>query len=490
MTPEEFERSAAQAAEFIAAYWSRLQNDPVSLPVLSDAKPGDVLSSLPYEPPARGAGDALLDELFGREELDKLLPGLTHWQHPNFYAYFPANISGPAVIGELLAAGLGVQGMLWATSPACTELEMRVLDWLAGMLGLPDAFTHASGTGGGVIQGTASEAVLTALVAARHRAVCWHRARGVKPHLTLYASNQAHSSVIKAAMIAGLADGPDDRAHVRLIDVDDQLRTRPDALACAMRDDVAAGRTPCFVCATLGTTASTAIDPLREIAAAVRAHAADVPPWLHVDAAHAGAACVCPEFRPMLNGVEHADSFCVNPHKWLLTNFDCDAFFVRDKRALIDSMSITPEYLRNTASDAGAVTDFRDWHVPLGRRFRALKLWLVIRWYGVEGLRQHIRSHVALAAMFESLVRSDDRFEILAPRTLNLVCFALRANDAASKSLLDRINASGRAYLSHAVLPLESGPRFALRMAVGSPNTREEHVRETWSLIQHLADGA
>jgi aromatic-L-amino-acid decarboxylase len=317
-----------------------------------------------------------------------------------------------------------------------------------------------------------------------------------RPEYTVYASTQAHSSIVKAAMIAGIADSAADTRHVRLIDVDDAYAMRTDLLEAALREDLAAGLVPCFVCANVGTTATTAMDPIGGIAAVLdRVFAAsDRPkPWLHVDAAHAGAAAVCPEFRGMLKGVEHADSFCFNPHKWLLTNFDCDCFYVKDRRPLIDALSITPDYLRNQASDSGAVIDYRDWQIPLGRRFRALKLWFVIRAFGVEGLQAHIRRTVGLASHFEALVRADDRFEIVAPRTVNLVCFRLRGSDELNRTLVDTINASGRAFLIHTVVPSrpvspgKPAKTLILRLAVGAPATEQAHIDAVWDQIKQTA---
>ncbi len=478
LSPDEFRALGHRAVDWIADYLRRVE----SLPVLSRAKPGEVAARLPLHPPERGLGppaDRSWKTVFA--DLDRIiLPGLTHWQSPNFYGFFPCNASGPGIIGEILSAGLNVNGMLWAASPAATELETRVMDWLAEMLDLPMAF-RSSGPGGGAIQGTASESTLIALIAARERVL------RLTPDadLVAYASEQAHSSVVKAAMIAGLARGPEDRSHLRLIETDRDFAMNPDALGAAIRADLAAGRTPVFVCATVGTTSSTAVDPVLRMADAMKAASgASRLPWLHVDAAHSGCACVCPEFRAMLAGVDRADSFCFNPHKWLLTNFDCDCFWTRDRAALISALSITPEYLRNAASEAGAVIDYRDWQIPLGRRFRALKLWLVIRHYGVEGLRAHIREHIRLAALLESLVASDSRFELVAPRTVNLVCFRRRGPDAPNRTLLEAVNRDGRAFLTHTVL----GGRFVLRMAVGGTSTRERHVRETWDLIRLTAD--
>lgn len=502
MHPPDFLAQLDALGRWLTDYWASLP----ARPVLSPARPGDLLAKLPEHPPQQPGGPGLWADI--RRDLDDLIvPGLTHWQHPRFFAYFPANISPPAILGELLSAGLGVQGMLWLTSPACTELETRVLDWLREMLDLPACFdsrpeVNAGSHGGGVIQGTASEATLSAMVAARDIARRRVKAPGApRPEFTVYASSQAHSSILKAAMIAGIAEGPDDTTHVRLIDVDDRYAIRPDLLEAALREDLARGLVPCFVCANVGTTATTAMDPIGEVAAVLDRVLPEARPWLHVDAAHAGSAAVCPEFRGMLAGLERADSFCFNPHKWLLTNFDLDCFYVRDRRPLVNSLSVTPEYLRNQASDSGQVIDYRDWQVPLGRRFRALKLWFVIRHYGVAGLQEHVRRTVALARLFESLVAGDPRFELAAPAPLNLVCFRLKGPDDLSKRLMDAVNASGRVFLTHAVVPRRpadpngspggspaSGAKtLILRMAVGAPATREADVREAWGLLQQTA---
>ena len=474
-------RQAAEAVELIARYWSSLD----SRPVRSAVKPGEIYDALPPSPPTTGLGEAGFSEALRTIE-GLFVPGLTHWQSPNFFAFFPANISTPAVLGELLSAGLGVQGMLWATSPACTEVESRVVDWLAQMLDLPEAFLTRSSNGGGVIQSTASEATLSALVAGRWRV---QRVLGDEERpLTIYASTQAHSSIIKAAMIAGLARHPEDSRHARFIPVGDDFSMDTVALRARVMADAASGMAPCFICASVGTTGSGACDTVAEIVAIAdecgRRHG--VRPWVHVDGAWLGSACICPEFSHLLRGIEGVDSFAFNPHKWMLTNFDCDCFFTRDRASLTASMSVTPEYLRNAASESGGVIDYRDWHVPLGRRFRALKLWLVIRHYGVEGLREYIRGHVAMAASFEQLVVSDGRFELCAPRSASLVCFALKdRDDRENKRLLDAVNATGRAYLTHTVLPATpSRPkRLVLRMAIGAATTTREHVRAAWETI-------
>jgi aromatic-L-amino-acid/L-tryptophan decarboxylase len=365
---------------------------------------------------------------------------------------------------------LGVQGMLWSTSPACTELETHVMDWLVGMLGLPEKFLSSS-TGGGVIQDTASSAALCALLAARERATNYvSNKKGCDGRLVAYVSTQTHSSLQKAAMIAGI--GVD---NLRPIEVDRNLALRPDALARQIETDRRAGLTPFFVCATVGTTSSNAMDPIAAIGEVCRRHNL----WLHVDAAMSGTAMLCPEFRPLQNGVELADSYNFNPHKWMFTNFDCNCFWVADRKALIQTLSILPEYLRNQATESGAVIDYRDWHIQLGRRFRSLKLWFVIRHYGVDGLQHHIRQHVQLAQQFAEWVRNDGRFELAAPAPLNLVCFRHKAGDAANQTIMDRLNRSGDLFLTHTKLHGE----LTLRLCVGQTNTQQRHVEKAWKRI-------
>ncbi len=466
MTPAEFRHYGRAVVDWIANYYEQIE----SLPVLSRVDPGHIRSTLPTHPPEYG--ETFEDIL--KDVTDLILPGLTHWQSPNFFAYFPANSSGPAILGDLISSGLGVQGMIWATSPACTELETHVLDWLVEMLDLPPKF-HSSSSGGGVIQDGASSASLCALLAARERATNFSgNEKGCDDRLVVYTSNQAHSSIEKAVKIAGIG-----RQNLRLIDVDDRFAMRPDLLARQIEKDQQANRLPCFVAATVGTTSSTAIDPLREIGDICQ----EKNIWLHVDAAMAGTAALCPEFRWILKGLDKADSYCFNPHKWMFTNFDCDCFYVADRNTLIQTLSILPEYLRNEATESGEVIDYRDWHIPLGRRFRSLKLWFVIRHYGVKGLRHHVRRHVELAQLFANWVKRDDRFELAVSPPLNLVCFRHRGGDDINQKIMERLNTSGDLFLTHTRM----NDRHTLRLCVGQTNTELRHVELAWQKIQAVA---
>ncbi len=466
MTPEQFRECGYAVIDWIADYYKDIE----TLPVLSQVKPGEIRQTLPLAPPSEGEAFAAI--LHDMKQV--ILPGVTHWQSPNFFAYFPANASGPAILGDLLSSALGVQGMLWATSPACTELETRVLDWLVPMLGLPEKFLSTT-NGGGVIQDTASSSSLCAMLAARERATnyCSNR-QGCGGGLVAYTSNQAHSSIEKAAMVAGIG-----LENLRLIEVDGQFAMRADSLAEQIRRDRQAGLIPFFVSATVGTTSSNALDPLPAIGAICRENNI----WFHVDAAMSGTAALCPEFRHIQDGLELADSYTFNPHKWMFTNFDCNCFYVADRKALIDTLSILPEYLRNQATESGTVFDYRDWHIPLGRRFRSLKLWFVVRHYGVEGLRFHVRRHVELAQQFLDWVKQDDRFEVAAPAPLNLVCFRHRGGDESNITLMNRLNASGDLYLTHTRLD----GKITLRFCVGQTNTTRRHVEDAWQRIQQGA---
>ncbi|MCU1286665.1 MAG: putative aromatic amino acid decarboxylase [Acidobacteriales bacterium] len=467
MPSEDFRKAAEQLTEWIIAYRDGIEKFPVKSQVL----PGEVAKSLPVHPPENGESfDQVLKDV---ERF--ILPGVTHWQSPNFFAYFPANASEPSLLGDMLSSALGIQGMLWETGPACTELEIVVLDWLAEMLDLPAQF-HSRNNGGGVIQDSASGATLCAILSARERATNFSaNENGVGQSLTAYTSAHAHSSIEKDIKIAGIG-----RKNLRLIEVADDFTMRADLLEKAIEQDKKDGKTPFFVCAAVGTTSTLAVDPVEEIGRICRKHNV----WLHVDAAMAGTAAICPEFRYIQRGVELADSFVFDAHKWLFTNFDCSCYYVADRAALTNALSITPEYLRNTATESGAVTDFREWHVPLGRRFRALKLWFVIRHYGVEGLRFHIRQHVELTKWLASEIKNDDRFELSAPQSLNLVCFRLKGTDEQNQQLMSALNKSGKMYLSHTKL----NGKFVLRLCVGQTKTERHHVEQAWEMIKAEAE--
>ncbi len=470
MSPEDFRRHGHAVVDWIADYLGGVETHPV----LSRVAPGSIRDALPTSPPTHAESvETMLADL---ERV--IMPGITHWQSPNFFAYFPCNASGPSILGEMLSAGLGIQGMLWATSPACTELETHVLDWLVEMLDLP-TFFRSDGEGGGVIQDTASSATLCALLAARDRATGWrsneHGLTGGPP-LVAYASTEAHSSMEKAMAIAGLG-----RANLRLVEVDERFAMRPQALAERIAADRADGRLPIFCCANIGSTSSTAIDPLGPIGEVCRREGM----WLHVDAAMCGTAALCPEFRWIHNGIEHADSYCFNPHKWMFVNFDCDCFWVRNRADLVRTLSVLPEYLRNEATASGKVVDYRDWQIPLGRRFRALKLWMTIRHYGVAGLQRAIRDHVSWARWFADRVRDDDRFELVVEPPASLVCFRLRSSDDANERMLAALNATGELMLSHTRLE----GRYTLRFSVGATLATKGHVERAWRAIESAATG-
>ncbi len=462
MDPVEFRTRAHQMVDWIADYLETVGQRRV----VPDVRPGAVRSALPAMPPERGEG---FDRIF--DDFERIIvPGLTHWQHPGWFGYFASNNSPPSVLAELLVAGLAVNGIAWQTSPAATELEQVALDWLRQLIGLPDGF-H------GVIQDTASTATLTAVLTARD--ATWARA-GRSPVLTFYASEEAHSSVFKAARLAGFT--PD---AIRRVPTDATFAMRPDALREMIAEDAAQGWVPACVVATVGTTSSTALDPLRAIGTVAR----DAGAFFHVDAAYGGAAAVAPEHRAMLDGVELADSFVVNPHKWLLTNFDCSAYYVRDPDLLMRSFAVLPEYLKTGADSE--VVNFRDWGIPLGRRFRALKLWFVLRSYGAEGLRALVREHVRLAALFAGWVDAEPNWERMAPAPLGLVCFRhVPAGmldgpelDAHNRRILEPMNASGEVFLTHTTLR----GQFTIRLAVGQRTTEERHVRRAWDLARSAA---
>ncbi len=449
-------------------------------PVRTHTQPGDTLAQLPAAPPTTGINPDDWTALLNTIDTT-IVDNLVHWQSPHFFAYFPCSSSMPAIVGELISAVLNVNGMLWSTSPAATELEMRMLDWCAQMFNLPTHFRFDAphSTGGGCIQSTASEAVLASLLSARRIQT---KKGNDRSKVTLYTSTQAHSSVVKAAMIAGLADTPDDHSRIRLIETDANLRMNPQLLASSIQADLDNGLIPTLVVATVGTTSTGAIDNLDQIGTVLDSFA-DHRPFFHVDAAWAGAACVCPEHQHILQGIHHADALCINPHKWLLTNFDCDLYWVRDRNALVDSMSITPEYLRNSATDSGAVIDYRDWHAPLGRRMRALKLWLVIQHFGTQGLQAHIRHHITLAQQFEHWVQSNPALEMPLPRTLGLVCFRIKGENTQTQRLIDQINDSGTVLISHALVNIDGQMTLLARVAIGATSVNTQHIETLCTTI-------
>lgn len=455
MSPALFREEGKKLIDWIADYYENIEK----YPVLSQIKPGGVIEKLPEHAPEQGEDfEGMLNDI---DQI--IMPGITHWQSPKFFAFFPSNSSFPSILADLLSSGLGVQGMIWATSPAATELETRVLDWLAEMMSLPESFKSTS-TGGGVIQDTASSAALTAVVAARERATSFMSNKmGVSGQMVAYVSSQTHSSLEKAIKIAGIGF-----ENIRLIDVDGKFSMRSDLLKLQIEIDRKAGFIPFLVCATIGTTSSNAMDPIREVGEICKSENI----WFHVDAAMSGSALICPEYQYLADGLELADSFCFNPHKWMFTNFDCDCFWVADRRHLINTFSILPEYLRNKATESGSVIDYRDWHIQLGRRFRSLKLWFVIRHYGVEGLRYHIRKHIEMAHDFAGWISDHPNFELVVNPTLNLVCFRINGTDDENLTIMNNINNSGEIYFTHTKL----AGRIVLRLSVGQTNTEEEHL--------------
>jgi len=467
MDAQEFRRVGQEILDLITEYLENIESRPVS----SGLQPGDVRRRLPEHPPLQPESfDAV------RRDIDDIiLPGLTHWQHPSFFAYFPGNSSYPSILAELLTAGLGVQGMSWTTSPACTEVETLMLDWMQELLDIPPKFRSTTATGGGVIQGSASEATLSSILAARWRATRGAvNSDGDTSRLVAYCTSQTHSSIEKGLRIAGI--GTD---NIRVVAHDGTFAMDPLALRAQIMADKAGGLTPFWVCSTHGTTSSGAFDPTDEIGRIARENGV----WLHVDGAMHGIAALVPEHRWVNRGLEFADSYCTNPHKWMGVNFDCDLFWTDDRQALLGALSILPEYLRSAAAESGAAIDYRDWQIPLGRRFRSLKLWFALRLDGVAVFQELIGRHVALTQELADLVATDPRFEVVAPHPLNLLCLRLRGDDAATDRLVEAANSSGTALFTRTVLD----GRSVLRFSVGSRTTTREHVLGAWGLLQGLA---
>ena len=454
---EAFRRNAHALVDWVADYLGGLGSRPVCEPV----EPGDVRAKLPERAPELPEPvEAVL------ADLDRVVvPGLTHWQHPGWFAYFPAQSSPPAILGELAAAGLGVQGMLWSTSPALTEIESHVLDWLVDLLGVPQEW-KTTGPGGGVLQSGASASTHTALVVAREQ--CRQRTRAAAEQMVAYTSSHAHSSIEKGARMAGFG-------YTRLLETDREFAARPEALTAAIAADRRSGLAPAFVCSAVGTTGTTGVDPVRRFGEIARAEHM----WHHVDAAYAGSAMICEEFRHHQDGLELVDSYTFNPHKWMATNLDCSVMWVADRQPLIEALSVLPPYLRNEASESGQVIDYRDWHGPLGRPFRSLKLWFVLRCFGAEGLRRMIRTHVGWARDLARRIDAHPRLTTIAPTSFALVSFVHVDGNEATDALTDRVNGDGRFYITASEA---DGQRYA-RISVGSTWTTQAHVDALWDLI-------
>ena len=462
MGPDEFRRHGHALVDWLANYMETLG----SRRVVPDIAPGDIAAGLAAAAPE---SPEPFEDLI-RDLDDVVMPGVAHWQSPGWFAYYPSTTSGPSILGELASAGLGMQGMLWSTAPAATEIENRVTDWLVDLLGLPAAWKNASGPGGGVLQSSASDSTHLVHVVARERAKA-----GGRPEFVSYASAEAHSSVEKGARVAGIE-------HFRPIDVDDEMSLRPDALHAAIRADRAAGLTPLIVTSVVGTTGTSAVDPVAAISEIAREEGL----WHHVDAAYAGSAMVCPELRHFQEGAGSADSYTFNPHKWMFTNFDCNVLFVTDRQSLIDAMSITPPYLRNAASESGQVIDYRDWQVPLGRRFRALKLWWVLRSYGAEGIRHHLREHIGWAQELASRIDGHDHLTRIAPVPFGLVCFRHCDGNDATQAVLSTVNEVPEVYLTGS----STGSERFIRVSIGSTWTQQSDVERLWDLIDRAATAA
>lgn len=465
----EFRRRGHELVDWIADYYGDIEKYPVRAQV----KPGEILAQLPLEPPLQGEPFEALFQDF----VNIILPGMTHWQHPGFCAYFNANGSFPSLLAEMLTSALGAQCMSWATSPAATELEERVMEWTRRLLHLPEQFT-------GVIQDTASTATLCAILSAREKISQFRINRdgfAGLPRFTVYCSTEAHSSIEKDVKILGLG-----KENLRKIDTDEHFAMKPELLAEAIAADRRAGYVPLAVAAAFGTTGSTAIDPLDAIGKIC--HHEGI--WLHVDAAYAGSALAAPEIRPLLAGIEYADSFVFNPHKWMFTHFDCCGYFVRDVAQLVRSLEILPEYLKTKEGER--VNNYRDWGIQLGRRFRALKLWFVLRSFGVEGLRAKIREHLLWAKELAEDIRNSGNFELMAPVPFSTVCFRFRPSgindmehiNGINARLMETINDTGKLYLSHTKLK----GHYTIRFVIGQTSQTQQHVRDAWRLIQNTAE--
>ncbi len=466
MDNEEFRKQGHQLVDWMADYF----RDVSKYPVKSQVRPGDILEKLQDHPPESGESFESILKDFEQN----IIPGITHWQSPSFFAYFPAASSAPSVLAEMLTATIGAQCMVWETSPAAAEMEERVMEWLKEMLHLPEHWS-------GVIQDTASTATLVALMTARQKMISPSVNEFGYPNnnFRVYCSNQAHSSVDKAVRMAGIGSN-----NLIKIDVDNEYAMIPQQLIEAIENDLESGYVPLFIVGAIGTTGSTAIDPVDEIGEIAERFGC----WYHIDAAYAGTAFILEEFRSKFNKLDLADSFVFNPHKWMFTNFDCSAYFVKDKNDLIDTFTLTPEYLRTR--DEGVVNNYKDWGIQLGRRFRALKLWIVIRSFGVGEMRKRIRYHIELGQWFAGEIDKHPNFELLAPVPLNTVCFRFNPGQMSlvdlnvmNEKLMHKINDSGAFYFTHTVL----NEKFTLRLVTGQSNVKMKNVEDAWKIIQQTA---
>ncbi|MGC8747792.1 MAG: pyridoxal phosphate-dependent decarboxylase family protein [Candidatus Kapaibacteriota bacterium] len=470
MTNDEFEKYASKLTNWISNYYENIR----SFPVKSTVEPRSIYNQLPEEIPIEGESfEQILSDF---EKI--ILQGITHWQHPRFFGYFPANTSFPSILGEYLTSALGVQAMMWLTSPSATELEEKVVHWLRNAMGISKEFT-------GVIQDTASTSTLVSILTAREKATNFQINEfgySQANNFTVYCSTEAHSSIEKAAKIAGIG-----AKNLRKIPVDEKYSMSAEILEETIQKDISLGKKPLSIVAALGTTGSTAIDPLEKIGEIAKKY--DI--WYHIDGAMAGSALLLPEFQNLVNGINYADTFVFNPHKWLFTNFDCSIYFVKDPKLLQETFSITPSYLKTDVDDV--VNNYRDWGIQLGRRFRALKLWFVLRIFGLKGIQAKLRTHLSLAKELERRILADNRFEILAPVNFTTICFRYNNRNVFlnedqlntfNKRLLDEINNSGFAFLSHTSL----NGKFAIRFSIGQTNTQLDDVIETWNHILKISE--
>ena len=465
---DEFRKFAHEVADWMADYYKNIED----LPVKPDVQPGEIMASLPNHPPVEGEAIPAIMQDFK----SKILPGMTHWQSPNYYAYFPANASYPSLLAEMLTATLAAQCMIWDTSPSAAELEEQMMKWLIEMTGLPDHWS-------GVIQDGASTATLTSILTAREQKTNYdinNNGFSEGNHFRIYCSTEAHSSIEKSAKIAGIG-----RNNVVKVPVDKDLAMIPEALEKVIIDDTENGKVPLAVVAAIGTTGTTAVDPISAIGRICSKHKV----WFHVDAAYAGTALILPEYRWMIEGINNADSFVFNPHKWMFTHFDCTAYFIKDSEALVRTFEILPEYLKTFSR--GKVNDYRDWGIPMGRRFRALKLWFVIRNFGVKGIQEKLRSHISIASKLESWINDDPDFELMSKRMFNVVCFRYNPKsntegqdlNLLNEHLEKKLNDSGKLFLTHTKVV----GSYTLRMVVGQTYVEEPHVKSAWVQIRTTA---